>query len=72
VKTFRLCVAEFLGTFYLCFAGIVAILSNTPAVGGLSGLLGVALPAAWGGAHRWRLCRGAGVRASAAEAAAVT
>ena len=35
--------AEFLGTFYLCFAGIGAILSNTPAVGGNSGLLGIAL-----------------------------
>jgi hypothetical protein len=35
--------AEFLGTFYLCFAGISAILCNTPAVGGMSGLLGIAL-----------------------------
>jgi aquaporin Z len=43
MKTFRPCVAEFLGTFYLCFAGISAILSNTPAVGGMSGLLGIAL-----------------------------
>ena len=37
------CLAEFLGTFYLCFAGIATILSNTPAVGGMSGLLGIAL-----------------------------
>src|SRR3981189_2548808 len=43
VKTLRPCLAEFLGTFYLCFAGIAAILCNTPAVGGNSGLLGIAL-----------------------------
>ena len=43
MKTLRPCVAEFLGTFYLCFAGIAAILSNTPSVGGTSGLLGIAL-----------------------------
>jgi aquaporin Z len=43
MKMFRPCMAEFLGTFYLCFAGISAILSNTPAVGGTSGLLGIAL-----------------------------
>jgi aquaporin Z len=43
MKTFRPCVAEFLGTFYLCFAGIAAILCNTPEVGGMSGLLGIAL-----------------------------
>jgi aquaporin Z len=35
--------AEFLGTFFLCFAGIAAILGNTPAVGSGIGLLGVAL-----------------------------
>ena len=35
--------AEFLGTFYLCFAGIGAILANTPAVGGAPGLVGIAL-----------------------------
>lgn len=43
MKTLRPCLAEFLGTFYLCFAGIAAIISNTPAVGGTSGLLGIAL-----------------------------
>src|SRR5258705_8411183 len=43
MKTFRPCLAEFMGTFYLCFAGIGAILCNTPAVGGMSGLLGIAL-----------------------------
>lgn len=43
MKTLRPCLAEFLGTFYLCFAGISAILSNTSAVGGTSGLLGIAL-----------------------------
>jgi len=46
MKTSRPCVAEFLGTFYLCFAGISAILCNTPAVGGMSGLLGIALAGA--------------------------
>lgn len=39
----RPCLAEFIGTFYLCFAGISAILCNTPAVGAASGLLGIAL-----------------------------
>jgi MIP family channel proteins len=43
MKTFRPCLAEFLGTFYLCFAGIATILCNTPSVGGNSGLLGIAL-----------------------------
>jgi len=43
MKTLRPCLAEFLGTFYLCFAGIAAILSNTPSVGGNSGLVGIAL-----------------------------
>jgi aquaporin Z len=43
MKTLRPCVAEFLGTFYLCFAGIAAILCNTPSVGGNSGLVGIAL-----------------------------
>lgn len=43
MRTFRPCLAEFIGTFYLCFAGISAILCNTPSVGGMSGLLGIAL-----------------------------
>src|SRR5213079_1038498 len=43
MKTLRPCLAEFLGTFYLCFAGIGAILCNTPAVGGAPGLVGIAL-----------------------------
>jgi aquaporin Z len=43
MKTFRPCVAEFLGAFYLCFAGIAAILSNSPAVGANLGLVGIAL-----------------------------
>src|SRR6186713_3287303 len=43
MSSLRPCVAEFLGTFFLCFAGISAILSNTPEVGGTSGLLGIAL-----------------------------
>lgn len=36
-------VAEFLGTFFLCFAGIASILSATPAVGSGAGIVGVAL-----------------------------
>lgn len=39
----RAAVAEFLGTFFLCFAGIAAILSNTPAVGAPVGIVGIAL-----------------------------
>jgi aquaporin Z len=35
--------AEFLGTFFLCFAGIAAILGGTSAVGSGVGLVGVAL-----------------------------
>ena len=36
-------VAEFLGTFFFCFAGIAAILSTTDAVGSGAGIVGVAL-----------------------------
>jgi len=36
-------IAEFLGTFFLCFAGIAAILSTTPAVGSGAGIVGIAL-----------------------------
>jgi len=36
-------VAEFIGTFFLCFAGIAAILGTTPAVGSGAGLVGIAL-----------------------------
>lgn len=43
MTTLRPCLAEFIGTFYLCFAGIAAILSTTPAVGANSGLVGIAL-----------------------------
>ena len=43
MKTLRPCLAEFIGTFFLCFAGIAAIVSNTTSVGGTSGLLGIAL-----------------------------
>jgi aquaporin TIP len=43
MTTFRPCLAEFIGTFFLCFAGIAAILSNTASVGGMPGLLGIAL-----------------------------
>src|SRR5580765_1268171 len=36
-------VAEFLGTFYLCFAGIAAIVCATPAIGSGAGIIGIAL-----------------------------
>jgi MIP family channel proteins len=35
--------AEFIGTFFLCFAGIAAILSDQPAVGAHLGIVGIAL-----------------------------
>lgn len=37
------CLAEFLGTFYLCFPGIAAILGTTTPVGSGAGLVGIAL-----------------------------
>jgi MIP family channel proteins len=43
VKSISAPLAEFIGTFFLCFAGIAAILSATAAVGGGAGLVGVAL-----------------------------
>lgn len=39
----QLGVAEFLGTFFLCFSGIAAILSTTSVVGGGGGLVAIAL-----------------------------
>ena len=39
----RRCVAEFIGTFFLCFAGIATILSIQPPTSSGVGLLGVAL-----------------------------
>ena len=41
--TFRVLLAELLGTFLLCFIGIASILSTTAAVGGGGGLVAVAL-----------------------------
>src|SRR5678816_1137417 len=35
--------AEFLGTFFFCFAGIAAILSATPSIGSGAGIIGIAL-----------------------------
>lgn len=43
MKLLKPCLAEFLGTFYLCFAGIAAILSATKEVGGGGGLVAIAL-----------------------------
>lgn len=37
------CVAEFIGTFFLCFAGIAAILNNQEPINSGSGLVGIAL-----------------------------
>lgn len=39
----RSLVAEFLGTFFLCFAGIAAIVSTAPPINSGAGLVGIAL-----------------------------
>jgi aquaporin Z len=43
MKETKQCVAEMVGTFYLCFAGIAAILCNEPPIKSGSGLVGIAL-----------------------------
>jgi aquaporin Z len=43
MKSMSVLLAELLGTFFLCFAGIAAILSATPTVGGGGGLVAIAL-----------------------------
>jgi MIP family channel proteins len=43
MKNLSAIVAEFIGTFFLCFAGIAAILGTTPAIGSGAGLVGIAL-----------------------------
>jgi aquaporin TIP len=43
MKTLNACLAEAIGTFYLCFAGIAAILCATSVVGSGAGLVGIAL-----------------------------
>jgi MIP family channel proteins len=43
MTTARLFVAEFVGTFFLCFAGIAAILSDTAVVGAHPTIVGIAL-----------------------------
>jgi aquaporin Z len=43
MKMLKPCLAEFLGTFFLCFAGIAAILSSTRVVGSGAGIVGIAL-----------------------------
>jgi len=43
MATSRAYIAEFLGTFILCFAAVAVILSGTPAVGAGGGLLAIAL-----------------------------
>jgi aquaporin TIP len=43
MKPIKQCVAEGLGTFYLCFAGISAILCTQPPINSGAGLVGIAL-----------------------------
>jgi MIP family channel proteins len=43
MSNIRAPLAEFIGTFFLCFAGIAAILGGTQAVGSNIGLVGIAL-----------------------------
>lgn len=43
MSSLRAPLAEFIGTFFLCFAGIAAILSSTTAVGAGLGIVGIAL-----------------------------
>jgi MIP family channel proteins len=43
MTTVRVFVAEFIGTFFLCFIGIAAILSGTAAVGAHPTIVGIAL-----------------------------
>ena len=43
MSNIRAPLAEFIGTFFLCFAGIAAILGGTQAVGSNVGLVGIAL-----------------------------
>ena len=43
MKNLQMMLAEAIGTFYLCFAGIAAILCDTPPISSGAGLVGVAL-----------------------------
>ncbi len=43
MKDARACIAEIIGTFFLCFAGIAAICCNAPPINSGAGLVGIAL-----------------------------
>jgi aquaporin Z len=43
MKPLKPCLAEAIGTFYLCFAGIAAIVSTAPPISSGAGLVGIAL-----------------------------